>query len=220
MTVSANETMATAPRRSQASRRSESDRRMLRAAARLIARRGVAGTSLADVGVAAGYSRGLPVERFGSKLGLIKMLLEATDSWFQAHLARTLEGASGLQALRLRIEAHLGSIERSRSATAALYSIYMESLCVMPELKPAVADFTNRWRLGLATHLREAQVAVHLDKDIDCAAEAGFMLAAMRGLMIQHLMDQESSDLMASRDILLSHLRERTTTPQARRLLR
>lgn len=220
MTVSANETMATAPRRSQASRRSESDRRMLRAAARLIARRGVAGTSLADVGVAAGYSRGLPVERFGSKLGLIKMLLEATDSWFQAHLARTLEGSSGLQALRLRIEAHLGSIERSRSATAALYSIYMESLCVMPELKPAVADFTNRWRVGLATHLREAQVAGHLDKDIDCAAEAGFLLAAMRGLMIQHLMDQESSDLMASKDILLSHLRERTTTPQARRLLR
>lgn len=220
MTLSINETASTAPRRSQASRRSESDRRMLRAAARLIARRGVAGTSLADVGVAAGYSRGLPVERFGSKLGLIKMLLEATDSWFQAHLARTLEGASGLQALRLRIEAHLGSIERSRSATAALYSIYMESLCVMPELKPAVADFTNRWRLGLATHLREAQVAGHLDKDIDCAAEAGFMLAAMRGLMIQHLMDQESSDLMASKDILLSHLRERTTTPQARRLLR
>ena len=220
MTLSINETASTAPRRSQASRRSESDRRMLRAAARLIARRGVAGTSLADVGVAAGYSRGLPVERFGSKLGLIKMLLEATDSWFQAHLARTLEGASGLQALRLRIEAHLGSIERSRSATAALYSIYMESLCVMPELKPAVADFTNRWRLGLATHLREAQVAGHLDKDIDCAAEAGFMLAAMRGLMIQHLMDQASSDLMASKDILLSHLRERTTTPQARRLLR
>ena len=220
MTLSINETASTAPRRSQASRRSESDRRMLRAAARLIARRGVAGTSLADVGVAAGYSRGLPVERFGSKLGLIKMLLEATDSWFQAHLARTLVGASGLQALRLRIEAHLGSIERSRSATAALYSIYMESLCVMPELKPAVADFTNRWRLGLATHLREAQVAGHLDKDIDCAAEAGFMLAAMRGLMIQHLMDQASSDLMASKDILLSHLRERTTTPQARRLLR
>lgn len=220
MTVSTTETVATAPRRSQASRRSESDRRMLRAAARLIARRGVAGTSLADVGVAAGYSRGLPVERFGSKLGLIKMLLEATDSWFQAHLARTLEGASGLQALRLRIEAHLGSIERSRSATAALYSIYMESLCVMPELKPAVAEFTNRWRVGLATHLREAQAAGHLDKDIDCAAEAGFLLAAMRGLMIQHLMDQESSDLMASKDILLSHLRERTTTPQARRLLR
>lgn len=220
MTVSTNETMATAPRRSQASRRSESDRRMLRAAARLIARRGVAGTSLADVGVAAGYSRGLPVERFGSKLGLIKMLLEATDSWFQAHLVRTLEGASGLQALRLRIEAHLGSIERSRSATAALYSIYMESLCVMPELKPAVADFTNRWRVGLAAHLREAQAAGHLGKDIDCAAEAGFLLAAMRGLMIQHLMDQESSDLMASKDILLSHLRERTTTPQARRLLR
>ncbi len=220
MTVSTHETEPAVPRRSQASRRSESDRRMLRAAARLIARRGVAGTSLADVGVAAGYSRGLPVERFGSKLGLIGTLLEATDAWFQAHLVRILEGKSGLPALRLRLEAHLGSIERSRSATAALYSIYMESLCVMPELKPAVIDFTNRWRVGLAAHLREAQAAGHVHKDIDCMAEAGFLLAAMRGLMIQHLMDQATSDLAVSKDILLSHLRERLVTPQGRRMLR
>lgn len=220
MTVSTNETEPAVARRSQASRRGESDRRMLRAAARLIARRGVAGTSLADVGVAAGYSRGLPVERFGSKLGLIRMLIEATDSWFQAHLARILEGKSGLSAIRLRLDAHLGSIERSRPATAALYSIYMESLCVMPELKPAVMEFTNRWRVGLAANLREAQATGHVHKDADCMAEAGFLLAAMRGLVIQHLMDQEAFDLAVSKNMLLSYLRERLVTPQGRRILR
>ena len=156
MSVSTDET-ATTGRRSQAARRGESDRRMLRAAERLIARHGVAGTSLADVGIAAGYSRGLPVERFGSKVGLIKAVLEAMDGWFQAHLSRTLKGAKGLEALQLRIEAHLGSADRSAAATAALYSIYLESLFVMPELQAGVAKFTEQWRDGITADLREAQ---------------------------------------------------------------
>ena len=47
-------------RRTQAERRAESDSRMLRAATQLIAKHGSAGVSLAKIGVAAGYSRGLP----------------------------------------------------------------------------------------------------------------------------------------------------------------
>jgi len=204
------------PRRSQVARREESDRRMLRAATRLIAKRGVSGTSLADVGVEAGYSRGLPVERFGSKFGLIKTLLESMDEWFQVHLAKTLKGKTGVEALKLRIDAHLGSTSRSAAATSALYSIYMESLLVMPELRPGVAAFTERWRQGLSRHLHEGRARGEIRGDIDCDAQAMFLLATMRGLVIHHLMDETATDLAKLKAILLS-LIDDTLTPIRRK---
>jgi len=190
---------------------------MLSAAAKLIARHGIAGTTLAQVGIAAGYSRGLPVERYGSKLGLIHALLEATEHWFEQHLKRILAGKQGMAALELRIEAHMGSVDRSKDATAALYAIYTESHSVMPELKRAVAAFTARWSAGLAAHMRESQASGEIRKDIDCDAEARFLLAAMRGLMIQYLMDRSARDLMRAKKILLAHCRDRLALQKARR---
>ncbi len=194
------------PRRTQATRRKESDRRMLRAAARLFAERGVSGTSLADVGLAAGYSRGLPVERFGTKLGLITALLDAMDAWFQAHTAQLLDGAKGMRAVELRMEAHLASVERDATSTAALYSIYTESLFAMSELQPHVVRVTGRWCEGLADNLREARRAGEIGRRVDCDGEARFLLAAMRGLVIQYLLDRSDADFARSKKILLSHL--------------
>ncbi|MDP1840399.1 MAG: TetR family transcriptional regulator [Reyranella sp.] len=206
MNLSTDETAPPPPRRTQATRRRESDRRMLRAAARLFAERGVSGTSLADVGLAAGYSRGLPVERFGNKLGLITALLDSMDSWFQAHIVRILKDIRGMRAVRLRMEAHLASVKRDATATAALYSIYTESLFVMSELQPHVAAVIGRWREGLADSLREARRAGEIGKRVDCEGEARFLLGAMRGLVIQYLLDRSDSDFARSKTILLSHL--------------
>jgi AcrR family transcriptional regulator len=206
MSLSTDETVPGPARRTQATRRQESGRRMLRAAARLFAERGVSGTSLADVGVAAGYSRGLPVERFGSKLGLITALLGAMDAWFQAHIARALKDATGMKAVRLRMEAHLASVDRDAISTAALYSVYTESLFVMSELQPHVAAVTGRWREGLAANLREARRAGEIGRRVDCEGEARFLLSAMRGLVIQYLLDRSAADFARSKAILLSRL--------------
>ena len=206
MSLSTDETARPAPRRTQATRRRDSDRRMLRAAARLFAERGVSGTSLADVGLAAGYSRGLPVERFGSKLGLIAALLDAMDAWFQAHIARVLKDATGMKAVRLRMAAHLASVDRDTIATAALYSIYTESLFVMSDLQAHVVAVTGRWRDGLAANLREARRAGEIGRRVDCDAEARFLLSAMRGLVIQYLLDRSAGDLARSKAMLLQRL--------------
>jgi AcrR family transcriptional regulator len=215
MTISTNEIAE--KRRSQADRRGESDRRMMRAAAKLIARNGVAGTSLAEVGLAAGYSRGLPVERYGTKVELVRALLAATESWFGDHLARTLGGRTGLAAIEWRVDAHLASVDRSNSATAALHAIYTASQSVMPELRKPVAAFTNRWVAELVAHMREGQLAGEIAKDIDCHAEARFLLAAMRGLMMQYLMDGSDRDLAEAKTILLAHCRDRLGVPKTRK---
>ena len=54
----------------QDERAARSDARMGDAAVSLICERGAAGTTLTDVGMRAGYSRGLASARFGSKAGL------------------------------------------------------------------------------------------------------------------------------------------------------
>jgi AcrR family transcriptional regulator len=216
-TISMQDTTDEPARRSQAERRGESERRMMRAAAKLIARHGVAGTSLAEVGIAAGYSRGLPVDRYGSKLGLVRALLAATESWFHDHLARELAGKSGLEAIELRTAAHLASVDRSDSATAALHAIYTASQSVMPEIKKPVAAFTKRWCAGLVMHMREGQRSGEIRKDIDCEAEARFLLAAMRGLMMQYLMDGSRRDLAQAKAILIAHCRDRLGAAGTRR---
>ena len=187
---------------------------MMSAAAKLIARHGVAGTSLAEVGIEAGYSRGLPVERYGTKLGLVLALLAATEKWFGDHLATTLAGRSGLEAIELRVRA---SVDRSDSATAALHAIYTASQSVMPALKKPVADFTRRWSAGLVAHMREGQATGEIRKDINCEAEARFLHAAMRGLMMQYLMDGSHKGLAQAKAILLAHCRDRLGTAKGRR---
>jgi AcrR family transcriptional regulator len=75
-------------RRTQEERREEAEQRILDAATRLIADKGLDGFTLADVGEAAGFSRGLPAHYFKSKDGLLaavvrRLLEEHFAAWFQ-----------------------------------------------------------------------------------------------------------------------------------------
>ena len=89
------------PRRTQAERSAESDRRMLRAALKLIGERGYRGTSLAAIGEEAGYSRGLVNERFGSKSGLLWVLVKhMLRAWNDDGRAQQrASGHNGIEAL-------------------------------------------------------------------------------------------------------------------------
>ncbi len=55
----------------------------------------------------------------------------------------------GLAALQTRIAAHLDAMRTSPLATSALYSIFIESLFGMPELKPKITELTDRGAMFL-----------------------------------------------------------------------
>jgi hypothetical protein len=76
----------------------------------------------------------------------------------------------------------------------------------MSELQPHVAAVTGRWREGLAANLREARRAGEIGRRVDCEGEARFLLSAMRGLVIQYLLDRSAADFARSKAILLSRL--------------
>src|SRR5688572_18894815 len=69
-------------RLTQEERTDLSDRRMLECAVRLIVERGISGTKLTDVGLHAGYSRGLAAMRFGTKASLLgRVARHVTANW-------------------------------------------------------------------------------------------------------------------------------------------
>src|SRR5262252_5626489 len=61
-------------RRSHSERREEAEERMLEAAAKIVAERGLENLTLAECGEAAGYSRGLAAHYFDSKAGLLSAI--------------------------------------------------------------------------------------------------------------------------------------------------
>ena len=95
---------------------------MLRAAMTIIAQKGAAGASLAEIGVAAGFSRGLPAERFGTKAAFLHALMDFMEGWFAERLRKAMGDKTGMAAVRARIDAHIDSACASPVATAALYS--------------------------------------------------------------------------------------------------
>src|SRR5690606_21093420 len=85
-------------RRTQEERRDEAEQRMLAAGVHLLAVNGPEKLTLTDVGVSAGYSRGLPAHHFGSREDYLKALA----SYVAVEFNRTLGDAgqaSGLAAV-------------------------------------------------------------------------------------------------------------------------
>jgi AcrR family transcriptional regulator len=174
-------------RRTQAARREESDQRMLRAATHLISRQGLRATTLAEIGLAAGYSSGLPIVRYGSKLGLIDALLEAMDQWCQATFAAATAGRHGLDSLRARVEAHIGGARTIPDGAAALQTILVEARHTFPGLQPRLAALMQHWREGIRGDLLDAQRLGEVRSDMDCDAYADVILGTIRGMMIDRL---------------------------------
>jgi AcrR family transcriptional regulator len=192
--------------RTQAERRQESDRRMIKAAMRLIAEKGAAGTSLAEIGIAAGYSRGLPAERFGTKLGLMEAILDSMDAWFAQHAPTAVGSSRGLAAVLARADAHIEGALRSPVATAVLYTLLLDSMQLFPELRPRTLALSESFRQGFLCHLIEARDAGEIPATVDCEAAAALIVSLLRGVFMQWLADRESVGLAPLRPLILSFI--------------
>ncbi|MCW5736464.1 MAG: TetR family transcriptional regulator C-terminal domain-containing protein [Enhydrobacter sp.] len=168
---------------------------MLDAGLRLVAQKGAVGATLADIGVAAGFSRSLPLERFGSKLQFLVALVDRTEHWFNQWAFADLQGKEGLEGLTARIEAHLASATASWDATSALFLLYFESLTVVPELRPRVAAVGQAYRLALRDLIRQGQERGEIRADVDPDVEATVLFGAIRGTIAQWLFEPKSIDL-------------------------
>ncbi|MGE0312728.1 MAG: TetR/AcrR family transcriptional regulator [Lautropia sp.] len=191
------------PRRTQAQRRERAERRLLDAALAIVARRGSVRMTLAEVGVAAGYSRGLPAQHFGSKAGLLRALAAHIGVRFREQREAAPARRPGLDAIRGAISVYFGRSDADWTSTRALLVMMTEGLMDESAMRDDVVAYNRSSLAFFEAHLRIAVDAGEVSRDVEPAACAVILLGAMRGVMLQALSD-EAVDLRAVRDLLLS----------------
>ncbi len=176
-------------RLTQAERTELSDRRMLEVAARLIVERGISSTKLTDVGVQAGYSRGLAAMRFGTKAGLLSRVVRFALSNWISRMQRTVGSNTGLAAVYAAIDAQDQWFQEASIEMRALYGIFFHSTDAGADYRANVARTLSAQRRDLSNWIREARDAGELPADTDPEREGRQILSAMLGIVYQWIMD-------------------------------
>jgi AcrR family transcriptional regulator len=202
-TVSAQDKHA----RSHAVRRDEAERRLLTAAAQLVADRGIDGLTLAQVGEAAGYSRGLPRHYFGKKNDLIAALARFIADAFAHNLAKASTREPGMEALLFGVESYFdGAAASGAHGSRALQVVIVEALREQA-LLTAMAAVTDRSVGRIAANIRRGVALGNIRPDIDVKVQAQIILATLRMATMQWMIDPEHIDIVATRDTFVANLR-------------
>jgi AcrR family transcriptional regulator len=204
-------------RRSQAERTAESDRRMLDAATRLIASQGYMATTLEAIGNEAGYSRQLVAQRFGSKDKLLETVIARHADALRERLRSRRSRLAGLAGLYSEIDSYLQALDEPSLESRAFFVLMLESAGPAPQFRPAFAAITARWEERLAQQIRESQAQGSLRADVDARIESKLLIATLRGIRIQSMMDPGTSDVPAAANSLKAAIAERLTVPRASR---
>jgi AcrR family transcriptional regulator len=198
-------------RRSQSERRDEAEQKMLQAAVRLVAERGLERVTLTDVGEAAGYSRGLPAHYFGSKAGLVVQLAQHLIEGFGRALDRGEHHEPGLQRLLGTVAFYLDSARREPLGTRALFVLLGEGLS-NPLISGRLAELNARSVSAFEVQIRAAIASGDVRADVDAKAQAVLLLATLRGALSLWLLAPAEIDLAAARDEFVASL-QRSLTP-------
>jgi AcrR family transcriptional regulator len=190
-------TAATAPartaRRTQAERRSDSERSLVSAAISVIAREGVAAVTFEAVGRAGGFSRGLATQRFGSKQGLIEAVLghlhERQEKLVAAH---GLDAMPGLQAVLAYVDVCLRDLagrEEARAYFRLLSHAVAEDSPLSAPFRRTHAQVEDRLKAWIARGQAEGGVAPAVDPQAAALMIGCLMLGMSMQLMVDPAMD-------------------------------
>lgn len=186
-------------RRTQVERRDESERRMLEAGVRMVAERGLEKLSLGDVGIAAGYSRGLPAHHFGAKSDYLKALAEFIAAEYRAEVLAA-PGNWGLTGL---VEFFMRGCRLSPDDTLRLCISYVMHSEVVLSIDSDLGHLKKGALHDLRLHLEQGIKKGEIRKDVHSRRLSDVLLVAILGLQAEWLRDQ-SYDLEAATTELLS----------------
>jgi len=131
-------------RLTQAERTEISDQRMFDIAVNLINERGPAATSLSDVGVLAGYSRGLASHRFGSKNSLFNFVVRRVGEYWLEQLKGATGGEVGIAAIKQAVDQHYQFCVDAPAHLRAFYTLWFESVNAESELSNTINSIHQR----------------------------------------------------------------------------
>ena len=194
-------------RQTQAERRETAERAILEAAKTIVAERGLDELTLHEAGETAGYSRALPGHYFGTKSALVAALADHIMASYALRVRATIMPGEGLDRLCERVAFYIDDGCRDPKSLRAFQAILGGGL-TRPELAPLVKRLNAESIDGLADLIKRAREEGEIRADARPRAEASIILASMRGVMFQWLIDPDHVKLSRVRDTLVSNIRK------------
>jgi AcrR family transcriptional regulator len=187
-----------APTHTRAQQAIDTRARLVRAAARLFAERGYAGTSVAAIGAEAGVSRGLVNFHFGTKENLLSAVItDLVSDWERNMFPADATAATPLEAVRVLFDAHRRFVVQERDRARLLFRLQAEAL--NPELGlSAFVELHDRWLTLTSAWWHAAVASGEVDPTLDHNAVATFVIGGLRGIALEWLMAPESVDVDAA----------------------
>jgi AcrR family transcriptional regulator len=194
-------------RRTQAERRDESERGLVKAAVALVAEEGVSASTFEAIARRSGYSRGLVGQRFGSKLGLIEAMIAYLHGGRESFAERgKLDALSGLEALLTYADhyvqrlSHMGEVQ-------AYFRLLAWAVADISAFRSVFAVEHGRIGARFEVWIRQGQAEGQIRPDLDATAAALMVGSQLLGLSIQVLIDP-AMDLGPIRATYLATLRQ------------
>lgn len=182
-------------RRTQAERRAETRRRVLDSATALVAAHGSRAVSLAAVGEAAGYSRGIVNHHFGTKAQLLEELIKHTQRFDVP-----TDSPTGLGRLVNFVETYLSGMHDRSPRSEAFLKLWTESTGAEPALAPLFAERDSSFREFLAQHVRDGLSDGSIADGVDPQLTAVAIIGLLRGtamVVLSTARDVSVADLSA-----------------------
>jgi AcrR family transcriptional regulator len=179
-------------RRTQEESRTEAERRLLAAAAELIAEVGPSGITLANVGERAGYSRGLATHHFGSKGAMMQRLVDSVTYGFREQVFVESPSDTVLdQALGL-VRAYFHELAQARPANRARLVLWADAVATgTPDIRSAMLASDRAFREELAKRIQRGQATGEFAGSLDPRAAATVIIGMLRGVALQSMLDDE-----------------------------
>lgn len=195
----------------QQDRSHESTRRLLDAAAELVAERGYADATVAEIGKRAGYSRGLVSARFGSKENLMWALVQhASDTWFPKLIDPPRRGSARDRLLAL-VRTIGEQVARDPRALRVLERLIFEA---SGELHERFVASQRRMQSSFRDILTRGIADGSVRDDIDVEVEAALLVATLRGISYQWFLYPHEVDLVRLHQALADQLADRLRPPR------
>lgn len=162
--------------------------------------------TLAAVGERAGYSRGLVTVHFGSKENLLDALVERITVEWSNRRVPAADCESGFAGLMSMLQAIADQFDQDPRHMKLLYALTFEAIGDNESLRHKFVDFHRRQRSDVSTLIRRGIKDGSIKPGTVVDDEANAIIAALRGIGYQWLLDPLGFDAGPA----LDHLAEMT----------
>jgi len=192
--VKAAQTSPAPIKKTQSERRATAEGKIIEAATLIIAKKGLSGLTLAEAGELAGYSRGIASHHFGKKIDLLIAVINYIASHFNNRLKDKSGVKHGLEMIYAVIDEYFAAVSKDYRITLAFQLVIAEGM-TNPTLQPFISEMNHHAIKNLAHHIEQAIEQKEIRMGMNPKNQATMLIASIRGLMAQWLIDKDRINL-------------------------